>query len=52
MGVINFEIFMVAWFSSRIAAKFRKNNKIKLWLDRVAGGVFIILGVKIALSDS
>lgn len=40
----------LAFFSSRMSSNIRENNRIKKWLDKVAGGIFIVLGVKLALS--
>ncbi|UII32539.1 LysE family translocator [Fulvivirga ulvae] len=42
---------ILALFASRLSDQIRKNYKIKLWLDRVTGGIFILLGIKLALSE-
>ncbi|MEK6480551.1 LysE family translocator [Catalinimonas sp. 4WD22] len=36
--------------SARLSEGIRKRPKIKLWLDRVTGGMFIVLGLKLALT--
>ncbi|MBL6448636.1 LysE family translocator [Fulvivirga sp. 29W222] len=41
----------LAIFASRLSDRIRKNYKIKLWLDKIAGGLFILLGIKLALSE-
>lgn len=41
---------ILALFASRLSDRIRKNNKIKVWLDRITGGIFIVLGIKLALS--
>ncbi len=41
---------LLAVFASKFAARLQENVTIKQWLDRMAGSVFIILGIKIALS--
>ncbi|MFZ6011443.1 MAG: LysE family translocator [Bacteroidota bacterium] len=40
---------MLAFFSSMLARKIRQNYFMKRWLDRLAGILFITLGVKLAL---
>lgn len=40
----------LAFFSSKLSKKIRQNYKIKKWLDKITGGIFIILGIKLALS--
>lgn len=42
---------IVAISASKLAHIFTQNNAIRKWLDRIAGSIFIILGMKIALSD-
>ena len=39
---------LLAVFSSSLSGKIRRNYKIKLWLDRITGVVFISLGIKLA----
>ncbi|WP_299800060.1 LysE family translocator [uncultured Maribacter sp.] len=41
----------LALFSAKLSDRIRKNYKIKLWLDRITGGIFIALGIKLALSE-
>ncbi|HNP17726.1 MAG TPA: LysE family translocator [Fulvivirga sp.] len=40
----------LATFSSKISNKIRQNYKIKKWLDKITGGIFITLGIKLALT--
>lgn len=42
----------VAVFAAKLSEKFRENPKIKYWLDKSTGGLFLILGAKLALSKS
>jgi len=42
---------ILALFSSKLSAKIRENYRIKIWLDRITGIVFIGLGIKLALSE-
>jgi len=41
-----------AWSASRISAMFGGGGKYALWIKRAAGGLFVGLGVKLALTDS
>lgn len=41
----------LALFASRLSDRIRRNYKIKVWLDRITGGIFIMLGIKLALSE-
>ena len=41
----------LAWFSAKLSSKIRKNYKIKTSLDKIRGGIFIALGVKLALLE-
>jgi len=41
----------LALFSAKLSDRIRKNYKIKLWLDRITGGIFIVLGIKLAFSE-
>lgn len=41
---------VIVLFASKLSDRIRKNHKIKVWLDRIAGGIFILLGIKIAIS--
>ena len=38
-------------FSARLSARIRKNYRIKIWLDRITGGIFIVLGIRLILSE-
>jgi threonine/homoserine/homoserine lactone efflux protein len=40
---------MLAVFAARLADKIKRSNKISVWLNRVTGSVFIMLGLKLAL---
>ncbi|TPN86302.1 LysE family translocator [Aquimarina algicola] len=40
----------LAMFSSRLSNTIRKNYKIKKWLDKITGGIFIALGIKLAFT--
>jgi len=42
--------FIVVLFSAKLSESIRKNKKVKMWLDKITGGVFIALGIKLALS--
>ncbi len=42
--------FVIASFSSLFLRKIKENPKIKTWMDRVSGLIFISLGIKLALS--
>lgn len=39
----------LALFASKLSAQIRKNYKLKMWLDKITGGIFIALGIKLAL---
>ena len=39
----------LALFSSKLSERIRRNYKIKMWLDKITGGIFITLGIKLAL---
>lgn len=41
---------ILAFFSAKLANKIRQNNKVKFWMDKTTGGLFIVLGIKLALS--
>lgn len=40
---------LLALFAAKISNKIRNNYVIKKWLDKTTGGVFIALGIKLAL---
>lgn len=40
----------LAFFASKLSDKIRQNYNIKKWLDKITGGIFIVLGIKLALS--
>ena len=40
----------LAWSSALAAQKVKTSTTVKLWLNRLAGGIFVLLGVKLALS--
>ncbi|WP_349351641.1 LysE family translocator [Flagellimonas sp. MMG031] len=41
--------FILALFASKLSDRIRKNYKIKMWLDKITGGIFVALGIKLAL---
>ena len=41
---------ILALFASKLSNRIRGNYKIKMWLDKITGGIFIALGIKIALT--
>lgn len=40
---------ILALFASKLSDRIRKNYKIKMWLDKITGGIFVVLGIKLAL---
>jgi threonine/homoserine/homoserine lactone efflux protein len=43
-------LLLVAWGASRTTAKARASARLRLWLDRAIGALFIGLGIRLALS--
>lgn len=41
---------ILALFASKLSNKIRRNYKVKKWLDKTTGGIFIVLGIKLALT--
>lgn len=41
----------LALFSAKLSERIRQNYKIKMWLDKISGGIFIALGIKLALTN-
>jgi len=41
---------ILAIFASKLSDRLRNNYSIKNWMDKITGGVFILLGIKLALS--
>lgn len=41
---------ILALFSSKLSSRIRENYGIKKWLDRITGGIFIVLGIRLAFS--
>ncbi|WP_024769414.1 LysE family translocator [Aquimarina macrocephali] len=41
---------ILAFFSAKLANKIRGNSKVKFWMDKTTGVLFILLGIKLALS--
>ncbi len=41
---------ILALFASKLSDRIRKNYKIKMWLDKITGSIFIALGIKLALT--
>jgi len=39
----------LVFFAAKLSRKIRENGKVSLWINRVTGGVFIALGLKLAL---
>jgi len=37
----------IGWFAGRIGERLARNPHLGLWLDRVAGGVFVLLGARL-----
>jgi RhtB (resistance to homoserine/threonine) family protein len=42
-------LMLLAAFSSKMTNKIKQNIHIKTWIDRVAGAIFIFLGLKLAM---
>ncbi len=40
---------ILALFASTLSDGLRKNYKMKMWLDKITGGIFVALGIKLAL---
>ena len=40
----------IGWFSGRLGQWFTRTPKARLWLDRLAGSVFIALGARLLVS--
>ncbi|MFC4634523.1 LysE family translocator [Dokdonia ponticola] len=40
---------ILALFASKLSDRIRKNYKIKMWLDKITSGIFVALGIKLAL---
>lgn len=55
---LTFLLFVTIWSlvvavsASKLSARIRKYNKAQEWLDKITGGVFILMGIKIALSKN
>jgi len=41
---------ILALFASKLSNRIRKNYKIKNWLDKITGVLFLTLGIKLALT--
>jgi threonine/homoserine/homoserine lactone efflux protein len=41
---------VLAIFASKLSNRIRKNYKIRMWMDKITGSMFIILGIKLAMS--
>jgi RhtB (resistance to homoserine/threonine) family protein len=39
---------VLAWFSSAFSERLRANETIRQWLNRAAGGLFVLLGLRLA----
>jgi threonine/homoserine/homoserine lactone efflux protein len=42
----------VAAFAANAAGRFRRSSRVVLWINRALGGVFIALGVRVAMTQS
>jgi threonine/homoserine/homoserine lactone efflux protein len=42
----------LAWSTSRVAAKFGRGGKVGAVFSRCAGGLFVLLGIRLALADN
>ncbi|MEH0154098.1 LysE family translocator [Limibacter armeniacum] len=42
---------ILALFASKMSTRIRENYKFKIWLDKITGGIFVLLGIKLALSE-
>ncbi|MBQ4819267.1 LysE family translocator [Aquimarina sp. MMG016] len=42
---------VLALFSARLASMINRNPKVKLWLTKTTGGLFILLGIQMVLQD-
>jgi len=38
---------LVGYFSGSIGDVLRRSRKINLWLDRISGGILVLLGIRI-----
>jgi len=41
---------ILALFASKLSDRIRKNYRIKKWLDKITGGIFVALGIKLAFT--
>lgn len=41
----------LSYFASLFSAKFRENPKISVWVSKVSGLIFILMGIKVALTE-
>jgi threonine/homoserine/homoserine lactone efflux protein len=37
----------IGWFAGRVGERLARNPEISAWLDRAAGGIFVLLGVRL-----
>ena len=42
----------VAWSAARIGEGFMRNARFGRWFNRCVGGLFVLLGLKLALSSA
>lgn len=50
--VIGLTWFMlISYFAGLFSVKFKENPKFNIWLNKISGVVFILMGIKIALSE-
>lgn len=43
--------FILAYFASSLSNQIRKNYRVKKWLEKITGGIFLALGLKLALTS-
>lgn len=48
VGVIWF--LLLAYFAAMFSAKFKENPKISVWVSKISGLIFILMGIKVALT--
>jgi RhtB (resistance to homoserine/threonine) family protein len=41
---------ILAVFASKLSNRIRENHKIKSWLNKITGSIFVVLGIKLALT--
>jgi threonine/homoserine/homoserine lactone efflux protein len=41
---------LVAWSTARLSSRFASGNMFKLWFNRCVGGLFVLIGLRLALT--